>query len=66
MLTGFPFHDEWMSRNGAQRLFRAARWNQYLKNWPIILKALRALWDMGKVSELKSPYFEPLENLDKY
>jgi hypothetical protein len=44
-----------------QRLFRATRWNQYTANWPVVLDALIRLWKMGKVSELKSPFYEPVE-----
>jgi hypothetical protein len=29
-------------------------------NWPLILDALRRLWEMGKVSEMKSPFYEVL------
>ena len=32
--------------------------NEYRKNWPIVLAALRELWKTGKVSELKSPFYE--------
>ena len=39
----------------------ATRWNKYLANWPVVLHALHRLWEMGKVSELKSPYHEPVE-----
>lgn len=42
-------------------LFGLARWNQYVSNWSVALDALRRLWETGKVSELKSPFFEPLE-----
>ena len=41
-------------------------WNQYVANWPIVLDALRKLWEMGKVSELKTPFYEPVENSAKY
>jgi len=61
MVGGFPFQDEWLSRSHVTALFSAARWNQYVKNWPVALAALRQLWEMGKVSELKSPYYEPFE-----
>ena len=60
MLTGLPLGDEWQSRL-VPALFRAARWNQYISNWSVVLDALRKLWEMGKVSELKSPFYEPFE-----
>ena len=44
-----------------EALFRAVRWNEYVANWSIVLAALRRLWEMGKVSELKTPFFEPFE-----
>ena len=44
---------------------RNERWNQYVANWPIVLDALRKLWEMGKVSELKTPFFEPFEKSAK-
>lgn len=37
------------------------QWIRYDANWPIALKALRQLWKTGKVSELKSPFWEPLQ-----
>jgi hypothetical protein len=42
-------------------IFGMARWNPYVENWPVVLEALRRLWEMGKVSELKSPFYEPVE-----
>lgn len=39
----------------------ATRWNQYRAHWPVVLDALRQLWEVGKVSELKSPFYELLE-----
>ena len=59
MLTGFHLGVE--SRQIAQAIFGLARWNPYVSNWPIVLTALRHLWELGKVSELKSPYYEPVE-----
>jgi len=44
-----------------KNLFGAVRMNEYRTNWPIVLAALRQLWEMGKVSELKSPYYELVE-----
>jgi hypothetical protein len=41
-------------------IFGMARWNPYARNWPVVLEALRQLWEKGKVSELKSPFYEPL------
>jgi len=42
-------------------MVRMNQYNQYMRHWPIVLKALRRLWELGKVSELKSPFFEPVE-----
>ena len=61
MVTKFPFHDEWISRNMARRLVNATHWNQYVSHWSVALAAMRRLWEMGKVSELKSPFYEPFE-----
>jgi hypothetical protein len=60
MFTGFPVGAEWKSHS-VTALFAATRWNQYIANWPIVLDALRRLWEMGKVSELKTPFYEPFE-----
>jgi hypothetical protein len=59
MLTGFPLGVE--ESQVAKAIFGLARWNPYVSNWPIVLHALRQLWEMGKVSELKSPFYEPFE-----
>ena len=61
MVTRFPFSDKWQSRPNMMALLDAMRMNQYRTNWPILLKALRQLWEMGKVSEFKSPFYELLE-----
>ena len=61
MLTGFPFREEWQSRSSVKALFGATRWNQLVTNWTVALDALRRLWETGKVSELKSPFYEPFE-----
>ena len=69
MLAGFPFrgdefNNEPISRSTLEALASIWRWNQwhpYVENWTIALKALRQLWETGKVSELKSPYYEPLK-----
>jgi len=55
MFTGFPISDEWKGLLGIMRM------NQYRANWPIVLRALRRLWEIGKVSKLETPYFEPFE-----
>jgi len=61
MLTGlFSLGDEGQSRV-VKGLFGAARWNQYRTNWPVALDALRRLWETGRVSELKTPFCEPVE-----
>lgn len=62
MLTGFPLADE--QKNMFLRILEAMRWNQYGQykaNWPIVLKALRYLWEMGKITRLDTPFFEPFE-----
>jgi len=59
MLTGIPFDADWKDR--AVRLFGATRWNQYVSNWPVVLLALHELWEAGKVSELKTPFCEPVD-----
>jgi hypothetical protein len=61
MFTGSFFGEDWQRRT-ISGLFRATRWNQYLANWPVVLNALHRLWEMGKVSELRSPFYEPFEN----
>jgi hypothetical protein len=67
MRSGFFLHDdqEWMIQS-LRRVFefmRSARateqWIRYESNWPIALEALRQLWETGRVSELKSPFWEP-------
>jgi hypothetical protein len=59
MRTEFPLNDEWKRESSDVRaVFGAIRWNQYYANWPVVLGALRKLWEMGKVSEMKSPFFE--------
>lgn len=60
MFTGMFLDAEWQGRV-AKGLFGATRWNQYRSNWPIVLDALRELWEVGKVSELKSPFYELVE-----
>jgi hypothetical protein len=60
MLTGSPLGYEW-NRRLVRAILGMARWNPYVSNWPIVLNALRQLWEMEKVSELKSPFYEPVE-----
>ena len=60
MLTGIPLGDEWQ-RHVVRAVFGATRWNRYTANWPVVLDALRRLWETGKVSELKSPFYEVVE-----
>jgi hypothetical protein len=61
VLAGFPFSDERISRSKVKALSLATRWNPYVANWTVALDALRRLWETGKVSELKSPFYEPFE-----
>ena len=60
MFTGMFLDAEGQSRV-VKSLFGATRWNQYRSNWPVVLDALRQLWQVGKVSELKSPFYEMVE-----
>ena len=39
----------------------AQAWIRLMTNWPILLDALRHLWKLRKVSELKSQFYEPIE-----
>ncbi len=43
------------------RQMEAQALSQLMTNWPIRLKALRRLWEMGKISELKSPFYVSLK-----
>ncbi len=61
MLNGFPFSGELQSRRTVKGLFSATRWNHYFSNWSVALDELRQLWQMGKVSELKTPFYELFE-----
>jgi hypothetical protein len=61
MLDDFPFHDQWKSETMVGGLFDVVRMNQYVSNWPVVLAALRRLWETGKVSQLKSSFYEPVE-----
>jgi hypothetical protein len=60
LIARFSHGDEWNGRK-VRGLLGAMRWNQYITNWPVVLDALRKLWEMGKVSELKTPFYEPFE-----
>ena len=55
MLDSTSFDPTW------KLMTRAMRWSPYVTNWPVVLDALRHLWQAGKVSELKSPFYEPVE-----
>lgn len=61
MLNEFPFSDEWKSDRMVRGLFDMIRMNQYLENWPVVLDALRRLWETGKVSQLKTSFYEPVK-----
>ena len=43
------------------RQIEAQALSRFMPNWPILLDALRHLWEIGKVSELKSPFYAPVE-----
>jgi hypothetical protein len=60
MLSGIPLGADWQ-RRVVKMVLSMARWNPYVSNWPLVLSALRQLWEVGKVSELKSPYYEAVE-----
>jgi hypothetical protein len=60
MLNGLPLNPDWQNRM-VRAIFGMARWNPYARNWPVVLAALRELWEGGKVSELKSPFYELIE-----
>jgi hypothetical protein len=60
MFTGM-FLDAELQNRLVGGLFGATRWNKYRAHWPVVLDALRQLWEVGKVSELKSPFYEPVE-----
>jgi len=60
MFTGLSHSDTWNSYL-VKNLLGALRMNEYRTNWPIVLAALRQLWEGGKVSELKSPFYEPVK-----
>ncbi len=61
MLAEFPFSDEWKNDHMVTGLADMVRMNHYLVNWPVVLDALRRLWETGNVSELKSSFYEPFE-----
>jgi len=71
MLSDYPFSAEWKSDRTTSDLGGLIRrltlfhdmnqYRQYMANWPIALEALRQLWEVGKVSELKSPFYERVE-----
>jgi hypothetical protein len=52
---------EWMIFEAMRRMHVRQQWIRYDSNWPIALQALRQLWETGKVSELKSPFWESLQ-----
>jgi hypothetical protein len=74
MLNEFPFSDEWKSARTMTDLFDRIhmlttfpvsddmnQYMQYMAQWLIALEALRQLWEAGKVSQMKSPFYEPVE-----
>ena len=60
MFTGFPISDEWKKRS-TEKLLNAVHMNRIMANWPVVLAALRQLWETGKATKLETPYFEPFE-----
>ena len=61
MLDEFTFSDVWKSDRMVRGLHDMVRMNQYVSNWPVVLDALRRLWETGKVSQLKSSFYEPVK-----
>lgn len=71
MLDEFPFSDEWKNKSDVLNFVDLIRrltsfydmnqYRQYVAQWPVALEALRTLWKAGKVSQLKSPFYEPVE-----
>ena len=49
------------ARRNHATLTRYRDYVEYVENRPIALVALRRLWEMGKVSELKTPFYELFE-----
>jgi DNA-directed RNA polymerase specialized sigma24 family protein len=43
------------------RQIEAQALSRLMTNWPTMLDALRQLWETGKVSEFKTPFYEPLK-----
>jgi hypothetical protein len=43
------------------RLSQSHEWSQYVANWPVVLEALYKLWKLGKVSQMKTPFYEPFK-----
>jgi len=43
------------------RQIEAQALSRFMTNWPILLDALRRLWETGKVTKLETPFFEPFE-----
>jgi hypothetical protein len=60
MFAADPVEEDWKNR-GVKNMFGAMRWNQYVSNWPVVLEALRRLWETGKVSQLKTTCYEPVK-----
>jgi hypothetical protein len=66
MDRGILLHEdqEWMIKwvpelfESMRRYRTTQQWTRYAANWPIALNALRQLWETGRVSELKSPFWE--------
>jgi hypothetical protein len=69
MDRGIFLHDdqEWMIKwvpdlfENMRRYRATQQWIRYESNWLVTLKALRQLWETGRVSELTSPFWEPLQ-----
>lgn len=44
-------------------ILKSHEWSQYVANWAVVLEALRTLWKLGKVSQLKTPFYDPFEKV---
>lgn len=67
LINRFSFSDQGNNPeiNVLRNLSHSYEWSQYVANWPITLKALRKLWELGKVSQLKTPFYDPLKKIAK-
>ena len=43
------------------RQIEAQATSRLMTRWPLIIDALGRLWEMGKVSEFKTPFYKPIK-----